>query len=159
SANAAHDHASIAHAAGWPETFLASAPKVAERFDQLVRLGNLTRKEINGATYMYGDLAENYIYIHRFDEAVRYARKGTEISRTTSTIPGPRAQCFCHLASALMYSGDVPGALDAMHESLGQLEELRRQQEAGSSYFREIYALVHKREGLILGEDGSVNLN
>jgi tRNA A-37 threonylcarbamoyl transferase component Bud32/tetratricopeptide (TPR) repeat protein len=157
SANVAHDRASAASAAGWPELVLASSPKVATRFNQLVRLGNLSRKEINGATYIYGDLAEDHIYIHRFEDAVRYARLGAEIS-LNSPFSGPRAQVFCHLAMALMDLGDVQGAQDAIGEALSQVAKLRHEQ-GDTLYSRAILALVHKREGLILGEDGGVNLN
>ncbi|HYW48314.1 MAG TPA: serine/threonine-protein kinase [Bryobacteraceae bacterium] len=101
SANAAHDRATAAEAAGQPEQMSAGASKVRERFDQLVRLGNLTRKEINAATYIYGSLAERYIHLHRFQDAVRYARMGIEISRSNSTVAGPRAGAFTVLATAL----------------------------------------------------------
>jgi serine/threonine protein kinase len=157
-ANVAHDHNSVAYGAGWPDQVIASAPKVRERFDQLAGLGNLTRKEINGATYMYADLAENLTVLHRFEDAARYARLGVEISRTTSTIPGPRGQAFGELAGALMDSGDVPGALDAIQQAHQELENLRRQQ-GGSLYFQLIHADVATQEGQILGEDGAINLN
>ncbi len=44
SANAAHDRVTAADAGGQPEQVITGASRVRERFDQLVRLGNLTRK-------------------------------------------------------------------------------------------------------------------
>ncbi|HEV3201527.1 MAG TPA: protein kinase, partial [Bryobacteraceae bacterium] len=158
SANVAHDRATAADAAGWPEQVVASAAKARERFDELVRLGNLTRKEINGATYIYGDLAEHHIRLHRFEDAARYARLGAEISRTNSTVSGPRAQVFSMLASALMDLGDVQGALDAIQEARSEGAKLVHEQ-GEPRYSRGILALVGLHEGLIWGEDGGVNLD
>jgi serine/threonine protein kinase len=158
SANVAHDRAVTAFAERNSERVLASSPGVVHAFDRLARLGNLTRREINGATYMYGDLAEVHLGLHRFSDAARYARLGIEISKDTPTIPGPRAQAFNMLAGALMYSGDFPGALDAIRESKEQLQILRRV-DPYPTYIALILFQTRCREGLILGEDGAVNLN
>lgn len=158
SANVAHDHNSVAFGAGWPDQVIASAPKVRGRFDQLASLGNLTRKEINGATYIYADLAENLVALHRFADAARYARMGIEISRTNSTVIGPRAQALSELAGALMDSGDVQGALGAIQEARQEWDNLHRQQ-GDTLYALVILTIVRQQEGQILGEDGAVNLN
>jgi serine/threonine protein kinase len=156
SANIAHDRASVANAAGQPEQAIADASKARERFDQLVSLGNLTWKEINGATYIYGDLAEHHIRLHRFEDAARYAGRGIEISRTTPTVVGPRAQVFSMLASALRNQGDFRGALQAIQ----QARDLANNGSYNNEwYHRVILSLVDIHEGLILGEDGGVNLN
>jgi hypothetical protein len=137
---------------------LAYSPNVVDAFGRLARLGNLTRHEINGATYMYGDLAEVHLGLHRFSDAARYARLGIEISKETPTVPGPRGQAFNMLAGALMYLGDFPGALDAIHESKRQLEKLRRE-DPYPGYIALILSQTRCREGLILGEDGGINLD
>jgi tetratricopeptide (TPR) repeat protein len=126
SANAAHDRAIAADATGQPGQMIAEASKVRERFDQLVRLGNLNRKEINAATYIYASLADRYIHLHRFQDAVRYARAGIDISRTNSTVSGPRAETFSVLATALKYLGDFQGALKANREARSEFEKYRR---------------------------------
>jgi serine/threonine protein kinase len=158
SANIAHDRAVTAYAERNYERVLAYSPNVVDAFDRLARLGNLTKREINGATYMYGDLAEVHLGLHRFSDAARYARLGIEISKETPTVPGPRAQAFNMLAGALMYLGDFEGALDAIHESQEQLEKLR-QGNPYPWYIALILSQTRCREGLILGEDGGVNLN
>lgn len=107
---------------------------------------------------MYGDLAEVYLGLHRFADAVRYARLGIEISKETPTAPGPRGQAFNMLAGALMDSGDFEGAVDAIHESQKQLEQLRRV-DRYPGYIALILSQTRGREGLMLGEDGGVNLN
>jgi serine/threonine protein kinase len=156
SANAAHDRATVANHAGWPEQVIAGGSKAQERFDQVVSLGNLTWKEINGATYIYGDLAEHHINLHRFEDAAHYARLGIEISRTTPTVVGPRAQDFAQLAGALMYLGDFRGALEAIQQARDLAENGKYTNER---YDRVLLSLVYTKEGLILGEDGGINLN
>jgi serine/threonine protein kinase len=158
SANVAHDRAVTAYAERSYQRVLDYSPNVRDAFERLARLGNLTKREINGATYMYGDLAEVHLGLHRFSEAVRYARLGIDISKDTPTIPGPRAQAFNMLAGALTDLGDFEGALGAIHESKTQLEKLRRE-DPYPAYIALILAQTRCREGLILGEDGGVNLN
>lgn len=157
-ANVAHDRAVIAYTERRPEQVIASSPKVVEGFDRLARLGNLTHREINGATYIYGDLAEVHTGLHRFQDAVRYARLGIDYSRNLSTVPGPRAQAFNMLAGALTYLGDFEGAQDAIRQARQLWEQLLRD-EGDHKYARLILYQTRCREGLLLGEDGSVNLN
>ena len=158
SANIAHDRAVTAYAErGYPKV-LEYSPRVVDDFGRLERLGNMTRREINGATYMYGDLAEVYLGLHRFADAIRYARLGIEISRDNATVPGPRAQAFTMLAGALMYSGDFEGAVDAIRESRKHLNQLQVDPRS-PRYIALTLSQTRCREGLILGEDGGVNLN
>src|SRR5579872_3603029 len=164
SANAAHDRVIVADAAGQPEQVIAGALKVRERSDQLVRLGHLILKEIIAATYIYGELAEHHIRLHRFEDAVRYARAGIEISRTDSTIAGPRAETFGVLATALQDLGDFEGALEAIREARSEWEKYRHYEtdlpdRYWPPYARLALSAVRSQEGLILSEDGGVDLN
>jgi predicted Ser/Thr protein kinase/tetratricopeptide (TPR) repeat protein len=164
SANAAHDRVIAADAAGQPEQMIAGASKVQQRFDQLVRLGNLTGKEINAATYIYGDLAENHIRLHRFEDAVRYARAGIEISRSDSTVAGPRAETFSVLTTALKYLGNFEGAREATREARSEWEKYRRFEtdlpdRYWPPYARLALSAVRSQEGLLLAEDDGVDLN
>ncbi len=157
-ANVAHDLAVVAYAEHRPEQVIAWSPKAEEGFDHLARLGSLTRREINGATYIYGDLAEVHMGLHRFQEAVRYARLGIDYSRNTSTVPGPRAQAFNMLAGALTGLGDLEGAQGAVRQARQLWEQLLRD-EGDTYYTRLILCQTRCREGLLLGEDGGINLN
>jgi serine/threonine protein kinase len=157
-ANVAHDRAVIAYAERRPEDVIAWSPKAVEGFDRLAQLGNLTRREINGATYIYGDLAEVHTGLHRFQDAVRYARLAIDYSRNTSNVPGPRAQAFNMLAGALTGLGDLQGAQEAVRQAR-QLWEQLLHDEGDSYYTRLILYQTRCREGLLLGEDGGINLN
>jgi hypothetical protein len=149
-ANVAHDRAVTAYAERSSEQVLLYSPKPVERFARLAQLGNMTRREINAATYIYGDLAEVHIALHRFADAVRYARLGIEFSRDIASIPGPRGQAFNMLAGALMYMGDYQGALEAVQEARKQLEQLRHE-DPNPSYIRLIQYQTRCREALKSG--------
>jgi serine/threonine-protein kinase len=164
SASVAHDRAAVAYNAGWNEQTVRCGSKARERFDRLVRLGNLTRKEINRATYIYADLAELDLRLHRFGDAARFARLAIEISRTNTMIAGPRTEAFSMLASALKNLGDFPGAIEAISEA--RYEEAAYRRYAVDSppdywppYGRLILAVVRCHEGLILAGCGGVDLN
>ena len=157
-ANIAHDRAVIAYAERKPEQVVAWSSKTVEGFGRLAQLGNLTLTEINAATYIYGDLAEVHIGLHRFQDAARYARLGIDYSRTTNEVAGPRGQAYNMLAGALTYLGDFEGASRAMAESRKQLDQLRGEQ-PDARYFQLILHQTRCREGLVLAEDGGVSLN
>ena len=158
-ANAAHDRAVIGYAERRPEDVIAWSPKAVEGFDRLARLGNLTRREINGATYIYGDLSEVLTGLHRFQDAVRYARLAIDYSQNTSTVPGPRAQAFNMLAGALTALGDLQGAQEAVRQARLLYEQLLHDEGDGRYYTWLILHQTRCREGLLLGEDGGINLN
>jgi len=157
-ANVAHDRAVVAYAERRPEEVITWSPKAVEGFDRLARLGNLTRREINGATYIYGDLAEVHTRLHRFQDAVPYARLGIDYSGNTATVPGPRTQAFNMLAGALTYLGDLQSAQEAVRQARQLWEQLLRD-EGDTYYTRLILYQTRCREGLLLGEEGGVNLN
>ena len=158
-ANVAHDRAVIAYAERRPEDVIAWSPKAVEGLERLARLGNLTRREINGATYICGDLAEVNTGLHRFDDAVRYARLAIDYSRNTSTVPGPRAQAFNMLAGALTALGDLQGAQEAVRQARRLYDQLVRDEGGDHYYTWLILYQTRCREGLLLGEDGGINLN
>ena len=164
SANAAHDRVIVANAAGKPEQMIAGAAKVRERFDQLVRLGNLTEKQINAAAYIYGSLAESLIQLHRFQDAADYARAGIAVSRTAPTTAGPRSETFSELASALQYLGDFQSALQAVREARSEWEKYRRFEtdlpdRYWPPYARLTLSAIRSREGLLLAGNDGVDLN
>ena len=157
-ANVAHDRAVIAYAERRPDGVIGWSPKAVVGFDRLARLGNLTRREVNGATYIYGDLAEVHIGLHRFEDAVRYARLAIDYSRNTPTVPGPRAQAFNMLAGALTALGDLQGAQEAVLQARRLYDRLLHDE--GARYYTQLILYQTRcREGLLLGEDGGVNLN
>jgi serine/threonine protein kinase len=158
-ANVAHDRAVVAYAERRPEDVIAWSPKAVDGFEKLARLGSLTRNEINGATYIYGDLAEVHTGLHRFQDAVRYARLAIDYSRNTSKVPGPRAQAFNMLAGALTGLGDLQGAQEAVGQARRLYDQLLHDEGGNHYYSRLILYQTRCREGLLLGEDGGINLN
>ena len=157
-ANIAHDRAVIAYAERNPEAVIAQSPKTIQVFDRFARLGNLTRREINGATFIYGDLAEVFIGLHHFQDAVHYSQLAIDYSRNSTNVPGPRAQAFNMLAGALTALGDLQGAEEAVRQA-DQLWEKLLHDEGDFYYTRLILHQTRCREGMLLGEDGGINLN
>ena len=159
SGNIAHDRAVTAYAERSYQRVLAYSPKVVDAFDRLARLGNLTRREINGATYMYGDLAEVHLGLHRFSDAVRYARLGIEISKGNSNGAGAAR-------SSVQYAWRARSCI--RETSRGRLRRSTNRKsnwrncvamDPYPGYIALILSQTRCREGLILGEDGGVNLN
>ena len=156
--NVAHDFAIAANAQHHWDDAVTWSPKVEEGFERLARLGNLTRREINAAAYMYGDLCDIHTTVHRFQDGARYARLGIEYSRNTATIPGPRAQAFNTLSAALSAMGDLNGAEEAVRQARLQWEQLLRD-EGDHRYTRLMEFQTLLAEGLLLGQGDGVNLN
>jgi len=89
---------------------------------------------------------------------------GIEISRSNSTVAGPRAGAFTVLATALQYLGDFQGALEATREARSEWEKYRRYETDMPDHYWPAYARltlsgVRSGEGLLLAEDGGVDLN
>jgi serine/threonine protein kinase/tetratricopeptide (TPR) repeat protein len=155
-ANIAHDRALAADSENRPADVSAHAREAADRLERLIKLGNLTRPEVNNVAYMCANLAQVHINMNRFDEAVRYARLGVDVSRGVESIPGPRAQAHCLLANSLRSAGDFDGAEE-------NLREARRLVEQGkfdnARYRAQILVRVLVQEGRLLGEEDGVNMN
>ncbi len=158
SANIAHDRASIAFDERKTEQALARCREIDQRLNQVVRIGNLTRRELNGVTMMYGDAGGNLITVHRFQEAASFLRLAVEISKNDKTIPGPRAQAFSFLAEALMYLGDHEGARKSMEQARTQCDRLPYDDPTPDPrYITWMFAQTRAWEGLILGDDEGVS--
>lgn len=157
SAEIAHDRAILASEERWREQALIYAPEAAARFDRLTHLGNLTRGETIAATRSYGNLALVQMGLHRYDDAIRYAKLGVNISSgIAKSDPGPSGHVLSVLADALRHQGDLKGALEAVRKSRNIAEN--------GSYTNDSYrplAMYHVlvREALILGQDRDINLN
>jgi tRNA A-37 threonylcarbamoyl transferase component Bud32/tetratricopeptide (TPR) repeat protein len=155
-ANIAHDRAMTAESETRPIDVSAHAREASDRLERLVKLGNLTRPEVNNVAYMYANLAQFHINMNRYDEAVRYARLGVDVSRGVESIPGPRAQAHCLLANSLRAAGDLNGAEENLREAQRLVEHGKFDNQR---YRSQILVRVLVLEGRILGEEDGVNMN
>ncbi len=138
---------------------LAYGKKSAERLDVFLSGGNARESELDEAAGIYASIAQDCNNMHLFDEGVRYARRSVEIAR--SLPPGERAGIrlssgLSLLANALRYQGDFDTALQAIREARKIAEETAYSGE--TLRMLTMYGIL-LREGLILGEDGGVNLD
>ncbi|HEY3738449.1 MAG TPA: protein kinase [Bryobacteraceae bacterium] len=152
----AHDRALIADAEGRPADEIKRSIESAQRWGRLTALGNLTKAEINNAAYVFANLAEIHLGLNRFDDALGYARRGVEVARLSDAIPGPRAQAHSLLASSLLYTGDLDGAMENAREARNLVN---RGSFDNQRYRTQISILVYVHQGQIFGEEGGINLN
>ncbi len=134
---------------------LTHAHKSAECLDAFLRLGDIPDSDRIDAAGPYGNIALAYLNMHMYANAIPYAERMIEIMRPIPTAQYRVAQGLSLLANARRYQGDLDGALQAIQQARALAEQsayenptLRMIDEYG----------IYLREGLILGEDGGVNL-
>jgi serine/threonine-protein kinase len=132
------------------------ARTAAARMEEFLRRGDASDAERDGAAGLYGNMALAYVNIHRYADAVPYARRCIELARSLRSPWGRVSNGLSLLANALRYQGDLDGALQAIREA--------RQAIAKAVFPNEMIRMIEVygvalREGLILGEDASVNAN
>jgi len=154
-AEVAHARMILAETDHRREDALAQARKASARIEMLLKLGQPSPSETNTAGQLFCNIALAYKNMHLVEDALRNARRAIEISR-----PAPTAQRYVGgglniLADLLRISGNPEGALTAIREAQRTLEKAEFANEVSrrSTVFASIL-----REGLILGEDGDVNL-
>lgn len=130
------------------------AQQAAGRLDALLRVGHASDSEIQDAGVTYSNIALAEMNMHRYGEAVGYARKSIEIFRAVGAARNRVGQGLSVLASAYRFQGDLDGAVRAIEEALDLADQ------SGSSNITQrmfdAYGIL-LREGQILGEDGGVN--
>ena len=112
-----HDLGNLAVTLGDPEAVVKYNRQTAHFLGQLVALGNLERKDVNMAAYVYANLAARMIDLNQFDEAQTYAKLGVEVSREAQTIPGPKTQALATLAAVQRSMGDLDGAMESVRKA------------------------------------------
>lgn len=133
---------------------LAYARKSAERLDSFMRSGSKQNSELTTAAGLYSNIAMFDLNMHLYSEAVPYARRLVDLARS---IPSDLrvVDGLTSLCEAECYQGHLETALQYLQEA----EKIsQRMVYAGPSgaIFSQFGTLLH--EGLLLGEDGAINL-
>jgi tetratricopeptide (TPR) repeat protein/predicted Ser/Thr protein kinase len=156
SAEVAQNRMMIASTDHRREESLAQARKTAMRLDSLFALGSLLPSELMTAHRRFLNIAWAYKNEHLYPDAVRYARRSMEIARL---LPASQQNAVVYplseIADSLRLSGDLPGAFEAIQQVRNALEKIPDSDDFAS---RINLDGVLFREGVILGQDGSVNL-
>jgi serine/threonine protein kinase len=156
SAEVAHDRMILASSGHRNDEALAQARKAAERLDALLGRGKAAQSEMSKAVQLFTNIALAHKNMHLYDDAIRYARRSIEISRTLPSRQAILGDALSVIADSMRFSGDLEGALQAIREARSNIEraDFRGETSRRSSLFNVLW-----REGVILGQDGGVNLD
>ncbi len=155
SAAIAHDQMILAETEHHNSEALAYMKKAAARLDAATRISGPSAADMIDARSAYGNMALASLNMHLYDEAARYAHRSVELSQ------GPSgeyrvAQGLSLEAAALLYQGNFDAALATIKNAITIAEK--------ASYPNEVKRTldgygIYVRAGLLLGQDGAVNLN
>jgi serine/threonine-protein kinase len=136
---------------------LAHARKAVDRSDALLSQGRPTEAERDLALAVYGNAATASVNMHRYEDAIRYAKRDLEVARTYGPVPRAESYALTVLANALRFQGDLEGALEAIRQArdIGQRAAPSRDE---TKRMIDRYPLL-LREAFILGEDRAISLN
>jgi len=156
SATIAHDRMVLAGVQNRRDESLALAVATAGKLERLSALGHLDSNEIKEVAFMFSNVGVTFVDGHRFDDAIRYAKRSIEIAKLNTVSEGQQSLAYGILADALRQSGDLDGALTAVRESRRMQEQI---EDTNQTWQRGNLALALWREASILGEDGGISLD
>lgn len=134
------------------EQVLADAVKTAALLERYMRLGNIDAHGVYSVVYFYTNVAGNYSYFRHFDEARRYWERALEISQPVPVAHQLHGNIMVGLANARWQTGDLDGALQAIHQAV---EIQTKQAASGHATLRVNLAGALELEARILGrQDG-----
>ncbi|MGH9661363.1 MAG: protein kinase domain-containing protein, partial [Bryobacteraceae bacterium] len=148
---------SLARQTGRPnEEILAHARLAASRMDTLLAMGTLSQAEARRGAVLFYSIALAHRNMHLHEDAIRYARRSTELNRMLPLPLSNLTDGLSLLADLMRIAGDFQGALEAIRAARTTLEgsDLQSERRNRNSWF-----LVLWREGVILGGGGGLNLN
>lgn len=126
-------------------SYAASAASLIERF---LNTHPVEYHDLYSMRYFYVNVAYAYSAARRFDDAIRYCRRGLDI-RLPENVNAMRGATLAVLAEARWQSGDLDGALKTAAEAI-ELE--KAEAAAGHAALRMNLANGFHLEGLILGQ-------
>jgi tetratricopeptide (TPR) repeat protein len=135
---------------------LAQAQKCAARVEAVIRDPAVSKDQLRRASRLLGNVGIAYMNMHRYDAAVRYARRVVELARSTAAPPDYLIGGMGVLANALRQAGDLDGALQSIAEARILAEASTFPSETAKTSV--MYAVLY-RQGMILGEHDSISLN
>jgi serine/threonine protein kinase len=139
----------------WPDATVHAARSTGY-CDRLTRLPGISEDEKLGVARIYLNIGQAHMNMHQYDAAIADMARGIELGRSTGTASRMVAQGLSALANARRQSGDLTGALSAITEARALSEKMEFSDDTLRA--TTLYAILW-RQGVILGEDESVNLN
>lgn len=155
SAEVAHGRMILADMGRRREDALTQARKSGARLDALLGAGPATVQETEQATQLLNNIALAHKNAGLYPEAIAYAHRALAIVPAVRRKDELCAQGWSIIADAQRLSGDLDGALHAIHEARTRvgLAHFPGEGAKRSTTFNVLW-----REGLILGEEGRISL-
>jgi tetratricopeptide (TPR) repeat protein len=155
-AEADQDRMMVADTQHRPDDTLALAQKCAERLTRLADDPAVSKEQLRLSSQFLANVAQAYMNSHRYEDAVRLARRQVELARSAGARMDYIVAGKSVLANALRQSGDLQEALRSITEARTLAESMVFPNQTARASL--LYALFY-REGLILGEYDSINLD
>ena len=134
---------------------LAHARQSAARLDTLIQGGQATPAQAEEAALLYLNIGLAHMNQHRYEDAIRYARRSIDRFRSAGSLQQYLANALSLLANASRYSGDLDGALVSITEARRIVDGLAFPNETSKGVI--LYPILF-RQGSILGTDESIGL-
>lgn len=138
---------------------LSYARKASERLDAFLSERGAQESDRDNAAPIYANIALAHLNMHLYAEGVRYAQRTVDLARSlhrTERAGILLSNGLSLLANAYRYQGDLEAALRAIDEARKLAEETVYPSQ--TERMLGLYGML-LRQGLILGEDGGVNLD
>jgi serine/threonine protein kinase/tetratricopeptide (TPR) repeat protein len=131
------------------------AHKSADRFEAVLRRPDVQDSDRNEVAGSYVNLSLVELNIHSYAAAVAYARRSVEVARLVPSAQRNLAAGLRMLANAVLYQGDLEGALASITEARTVAESVAYPDEE-----RRMNTMcgVDVAQGRILGGEGGINL-
>jgi len=155
SAQIAHDRMILAESSRRGAEALQLGKRAAERYDVLLKKGDLTEKDNDEAARAFSNIAQTHMNLHHYQEAERYADRAIAIGRTL--------EARNSLVSSLSLKANLLRQMGRLEEALQAISESRNIVDSMPGNGTRMDALLRYtalwREGMILGVDEGISLN
>jgi serine/threonine protein kinase len=154
SAQIAHDRMLIAGQRHQTEEAFRLGQLSGQRLERYLKTGEIQPGEAESVVITYMNVANRYLIVHRYDDAIRMTRRTIDLANATNQ-PAQVGSALTVIARAELGRGHLDAALAAAHEGSQRLELSK----GDSVSRRSQYALALVREAAILADRDSVNLD
>jgi serine/threonine-protein kinase len=153
SAQIAHDRMIVAGQRRQPEEAFRLGQISGERLERYLSTGDIQAGEADQVVITAMNVANRYLLVGQYDEAIRRSRRTIEIAKATNQ-PGQVGPALTVVARAEIASGHLDEAFAAAHDASRSLEAV-----SGDTVTRKLqYALALIREAAILGDPDGISL-
>jgi len=114
----AHDRMELADTLGRPEESWAEAVKTASLIERFMGLGKADPHETYSMVYFYANVTDTAVACGRLNDAIRYGRRGLDLSQPVASVHKVQPNLYFPLANALWQSGDLDSAIKTINQAI-----------------------------------------